>query len=339
MGLDELRRDAAFAAGLLKKKPFQCLVQLTNRCNMRCPFCDFWPNGAPRREELGTEDYRRLAAELAELGTFLISVEGGEPFVRPDLEPIIAAVSRWHLPTLFTNGWYVTPENARGLFDAGLTHACVSIDFPDAARHDRKRGLDGAFTRALRAIECFQKAAPRPHRQVHVMSVLMEENWQDFEDLFEMSGRLGVGHQVTLISSIGYRRGKSDDLPPPEAAARLEQLWRRYPHVRFFGDYFRKMGHFLRGEREVLPECRAGEQSFNIDHVGNVSPCIEKIDMVLGNVKQERLRDVLGRAAARRQEIRGCQDCWTACRGLVDALGAGGSPGAWVDLVTRMRSS
>lgn len=339
MALAALRKDAAFAAGLLKKKPFQCLVQLTNRCNMRCSFCDFWPNGAPRREELTTDEYRRLSDDLAALGTFLISVEGGEPFVRPDLAPIIGAFSRHHLPTLFTNGWYVTADNARALFDQGLTHACVSIDFPDAARHDRKRGLDGAFDRALRALEHFLAAAPRPRLQVHVMSVLMEENWQDFPDLFELSRRLGVGHQVTLLSATGYRRGKDDRLPPPEAAALLEALWRRHPHVRFFGEYFRKMGAFLRSDLAALPACRAGEQSFNVDHVGNVSPCIEKIDLILGNVRNEPLPVILQRVTAHEASIRSCQRCWTACRGLAQALGEGGGPAAWVDLVTRMRSS
>ncbi|MBI3890780.1 MAG: hypothetical protein HY303_04545, partial [Candidatus Wallbacteria bacterium] len=41
----ELRRDLGFAAGLLLGRPFSCLLQVTNRCNMRCSFCDFWPNG------------------------------------------------------------------------------------------------------------------------------------------------------------------------------------------------------------------------------------------------------------------------------------------------------
>jgi MoaA/NifB/PqqE/SkfB family radical SAM enzyme len=339
MGLVDLRKDTKFAAGILQKRLFQCLLQLTNRCNMRCPFCDFWPNGAPRREELSAEEYGRISEELAAMGTFLVSVEGGEPTLRPDLPRILQALARHHLPTLFTNGWYITRESAKQLFDTGLTHACVSIDYPEAGRHDRKRGLPGAFDRAVRALEYFLAAAPRPHRQVHIMSILMEDNWRDFPALLKLSGRLGVGHQVTLVSATGYRRGHSDGLPPPEAASLLLELWQRHPHLRFFGEYFRKMRGFLAGEREALPTCHAGEQSFNIDHVGNVSPCIEKIDQPLGNVRNEPLSLILARLEGHRPALAGCQDCWTACRGLVQSLGQGGSPGAWVDLVTRMRSS
>ena len=40
-------RDLRFAAGILRRRPFSALVQVTNRCNMTCGFCDFWPHVAP----------------------------------------------------------------------------------------------------------------------------------------------------------------------------------------------------------------------------------------------------------------------------------------------------
>src|SRR5690348_2020757 len=48
MKLSVIRKDASFALGLLRRRPFQVLVQVTNRCNMKCSFCDFWPNVAPK---------------------------------------------------------------------------------------------------------------------------------------------------------------------------------------------------------------------------------------------------------------------------------------------------
>ena len=62
MNLATLKREASFASGLLRRKPFSCLIQVTNRCNMECSFCDFWPNAAPRKEELTLEEYRRQPA-------------------------------------------------------------------------------------------------------------------------------------------------------------------------------------------------------------------------------------------------------------------------------------
>ncbi|MFN7974311.1 MAG: radical SAM protein [Acidobacteriota bacterium] len=337
--LSSKRRDLAFAWGLLRRHPFNCLVQVTNRCNMQCSFCDFWPNGASEPEELTLAEYEKLAGELDRMGTFLISIEGGEPLVRPDLVEIVRAFGRRHIQALFTNGWYVTAENARALFDAGLVHASVSIDYPDAARHDRKRALAGACDRAWRAVDRLRDAAPLGGKQVNVMTVLMEDNWRDLDALLGMTAERGVGHWITLLSLTGYRRGKAgpDAIPGAEMASPLLALFHRHPHLRVFEDYVTLMGDFLGGR--AMPTCRAGLQSFNVDHVGNVSPCIEKIDWVAGNVRAESLRAIHARMAADRKAVEACQDCWTVCRGSSQLLGGGGSLRAFRDLAARMRAS
>lgn len=341
--LHQLSRDARFAAGVLQKRPFQVLMQVTNRCNMQCSFCDFWPHPAPRSQELTVAEYRRLAAELSALGCFLVSIEGGEPLARPDLVELVQALSQRHVTTLFTNGWFVTAEKARALFAAGLAHACVSIDYADAQRHDRKRGLAGATSRAWQAVELLRQAAPHGGKQVQVMTVLMQDNQSELPALFAQSAAAGVGHQVTLLSTGGYRRGgrapnpaaAPDRLPAPGIGAELHTLWQRYPHARFFRDYARGIDAFL--NEGPLPDCHAGEQSFNIDHVGNVSPCIEKIDLCVGNVRSASLAELLEKLRLAEAGA-GCQACWTACRGFAQALGAGGTRRAWQDMSGRMRS-
>ncbi len=349
MNLAQARKDASFALGILRRRPFQVLVQVTNRCNLKCSFCDFWPNPAPRNEELTVAEYNRVAEELSGLGTFLVSIEGGEPLLRPDILPIVEAFAAKHTPVLFTSGWHMNREKAAALFAAGLTHASVSIDYPDAARHDSKRGLPGTFDRAWRAVELLRDAAPHGGKQVHVMTVLMRDNADDLEALYQHSAALGVGHQVTLLSTTGFRRGRGqgtatgprtgpgiDQMPQPGLSPRLVELWQRYPHVRFFRDYFDRVDAFLSGG--PMPACGAGLQSFNLDHVGNVSPCIEKIDRVVGNIRTESLAALHQRLRVEHEALRGCQDCWTACRGFTDALGKGGTLGGWRDLSSRMRS-
>jgi MoaA/NifB/PqqE/SkfB family radical SAM enzyme len=174
------------------------------------------------------------------------------------------------------------------------------------------------------------------------MSVLMQDTLDGMERLFEMSRERGVGHQVTLLSTSGFRRKSTvDALPIASAAvsARMTELWEKFPNVRFFKDYFAKMDAFLSGNANGdLPTCRAGAQSFNIDHVGNVSPCIEKIDTPVGNVRGHSMATLHARLAERADEVGRCQSCWTACRGFQQAMGDGGTARGWIDLGTRMRT-
>jgi MoaA/NifB/PqqE/SkfB family radical SAM enzyme len=335
--LDELRKDAGFALGVARARPFQLLVQVTNRCNMTCDFCDFWPNGVTPREELSVGDYERLVAQLDRLGTMFISVEGGEPLVRKDIVDVLRVLSRRHVTCLYTNGWFVTPELARAIFDAGLTQVGVSIDYADPAAHDRRRGIAGATERAWRAVASLRDAAPFGGRQVHVMTVLMDDNRSELEPLLQQSEAARVGHWITLVSVSGYRRGKGGALPAGPQSDALLALRRRYPHFRVFRDYLAGIDAFTGGATGELPACRAGEQTFNIDHVGGVSPCIERIDWRAGNVRDEPLETILARMHGD-PRVAECQRCWTVCRGFAQALGERGTPRGWVDLVTRMRS-
>ncbi len=331
-----IRRDLRFAAGLLRKRPFQVLLQVTNRCNMTCDFCDFWPHG-DKAGELGVADYAKLSDDLAELGCFLVSVEGGEPLVRKDLLEIIRALARHHVPVLYTNGWFVTAELAEALFEAGVAQVGVSIDYASAARHDARRGIEGATERAWRAIEHLKAAATHPERQVHVMSVLMEENREALEPLLKQSAAAGVGHCVTLVATQGFRRGSAAVAPAEGLGAFMLELWARYPHLRTFRDYLGGIDPWLAGD-DSLPRCNAGIQSFNVDHVGGVSTCIERIDRSVGNLREAPLAELLARMESG-EDVSSCQDCWTLCRGFSQLLGEGGERRAWHDLSTRMRSS
>ncbi len=124
-------------------------------------------------------------------------------------------------------------------------------------------------------------------------------------------------------------------MPSRAEVASLTGLWSKHRHFRMFGDYVRAIEPFLGGGD--MPECHAGVQSFNVDHIGNVSSCIEKIDRAFGNVRSERLQTIHQRMIET-QPARGCQQCWTACRGFAQALGDGGTIRAWRDLAWRMRS-
>ncbi|HVV85507.1 MAG TPA: radical SAM protein [Kofleriaceae bacterium] len=347
-------RDARFALGLARRRPFQVLLQITNRCNMTCDFCDFWPNGVPPHQELSLADYQRVARELDGLGTFLVSVEGGEPLVRKDVLEILRAFARRHLVVLYSNGWFVTAELARRIYDAGVAQVGISIDYADAERHDARRGQAGATRRAWEAIDHLRRASPGGARAVHVMTVLMAENQAELPRLLAQSAAHDVGHWITLVSAAGYRRGKGAALPAAPVSAELLRLRARFPHFRVFRDYVAAIDDFLAsaggaggagsavsagsaGSAAALPTCHAGDQSFNIDHQGGVAPCIEHIDWTAGNVRDEPLADIVARMKGD-PRIAGCQACWTVCRGFAQVLGRGGSPSAWTDLVTRMRS-
>jgi len=326
-------KDLRFAWGLARRRPFSVLVQITNRCNMTCPFCAFWRHPAKPPDELSVAELQRVSAELAEHGTFLVSIEGGEPTLRPDLPQIVAAFAEHHLVLLYTNGWRMTDALARELWEAGLHQVGVSIDFADDA-HDQKRGLKGARERAWAAVNLLKQTAPRSPRQVHVMTVLMAENREHWELLLEQSARAGVCHAFTLLATAGERRTANEAVPAEADLRALAEKHGRSDRVMVPSGYLQGAADFL--AEGTLPRCRAGVQSLNIDHLGQVSPCIEKIGQPVGSVRESSISTLL-QALVQADAGAGCQDCWTLCRGIAQSWGEGGSVSSWLDLATRMR--
>lgn len=339
-GVDDARRGIRLLHGFVARRPIHAIVQVSNRCNLTCGFCSFWENPARKSDELTTNDFATISGKLAEAGSLVVSLEGGEPLMRPDIVDIVAAFARYHHPILFTNGWKVTPELAGRLWSAGLDTLGVSIDYPDAQRHDAHRGKPGTLDAARRAIDVMRATAPRRAAQVFVMTVLMNDNADDMERLLALSAEHGVGHQITLISTGGAgRHTRAQSLPPHGIGARLVELKRRYPHFMSFTGYLEGIDTYLaQGDGAAIrTPCWAGERFLNIDHLGDVSPCIEKLHLRAGNIVREPWSVVAARLAAL-DEPKRCMDCWTSCRGFVEEMSGPPRLRSWREFFTDVSS-
>lgn len=316
---DYAYRGMRLIQGFMLGRPIHCIVQVSNRCNLSCGFCSFWERPLRREDEMNIGDFEMISAKLAEAGSMIISIEGGEPLLRNDIVEIVRAFSQYHHPILFTNGARVSESLASALWSAGLSEIGVSIDYPDAQRHDEHRGQSGTFEIALKAVDIFRNSAPHGGRQVTLMTVVMEDNADEMEALLEISKSKGVSHQVTLLSIDGggrsSRAGKSR--PKPGTGARLLALKNRYPHFITFSGYLEGIDPFLLGG--APRSCSAGIRFLNIDHRGEVSPCIEKLHLSAGNLRRDPWPIVFERLSAL-AETKKCADCHTSCKGFVEEM-------------------
>src|SRR5262249_28467741 len=73
-------------------------------CTLACDYCCVRSSPRAPRRALGVERVRRVAAEAAAAGVTELLLTGGEPFLLPDLDQLVAACAA-RLPTmLLTNG-------------------------------------------------------------------------------------------------------------------------------------------------------------------------------------------------------------------------------------------
>lgn len=295
--------------------PLWCAWQVTYRCNFRCRFCGYWALGADAFQEPPVSAYVEGARKLAQMGTLLVSLAGGEPLLRTDVPEIVAAIGRHHFPFLTTNGWLLTPALARDLMRAGLWGASVSIDYADPDRHDERRGMFGSWEQAWRAVEMLDEARVHRWQRVNVIAVLMDDNIDQIEPLLQMSAER---HAYFMVQPYGQLKTGSAAYAhnDGQVSPRLLALRRRYPNF-LSNPYY--LGLFDAFHHGGVPGCRAGRAFFNIDETGNVAICVERRDQPVANLFRDDIREVERRL---RQAARGndCRMCWYNCRGEVESL-------------------
>ena len=96
------------------------------RCNLSCAYCNEYDNFS---KPLPIEIMFRRLDHLADLGTSIITISGGEPLLHPQLEDIIRHIrDRGMIAGMITNGYLLTQSRIESLNNAGLEHLQISID-------------------------------------------------------------------------------------------------------------------------------------------------------------------------------------------------------------------
>lgn len=143
-GVDRRLREARMFAKAMRspRHPIQAHIVPIRRCNLSCTYCsEFDDHSAP----VPTPEMLRRIDLLAQLGTSIITISGGEPLLHPDLDEIIRRIRQnGIIATLITNGYLLTAERIRRLSRAGLEHVEISIDnvVPDDVSKKSLKVLD-----------------------------------------------------------------------------------------------------------------------------------------------------------------------------------------------------
>src|SRR5437868_3122527 len=123
----QLRQASVFAKAL--KSPHHPIVAHIipiRRCNLACAYCSEYDDTS---KPVPLETMLRRIDRLAELGTTVITISGGEPLLHPELDDIIRQIRRsGSIATLITNDYLLTPDRIQRLNRAGLDHLQISID-------------------------------------------------------------------------------------------------------------------------------------------------------------------------------------------------------------------
>lgn len=161
------------------------------RCNLACPHC----LDDKQLPELERADRPRIARLIAASGVLGVDISGGEPLLLRELGDLADELTeRGCVVSVTTNGWHL--QRRAEALAAHVDAVRISLDGPDALRHDRWRGRD-SFRRAIAGA----RAAVAHGIPTQLHTVLMRSTFHSTQEMVELAASLGV-HGVTFLQML-----------------------------------------------------------------------------------------------------------------------------------------
>jgi AdoMet-dependent heme synthase len=282
--------DKALALGI----PFSVQLDLTYRCNERCVHCylDHEDHG-----EMTTAEIKHLLDEMADAGVFILTLSGGEIFLRKDFFELLEHARRlMFCVKLKTNAIMIREKEAARLRNLGIESIQISIYSHRPEVHDAITLVPGSLKRSLEAIRFLKSHGLR----VVIANVLMMQNMQDYPSVRALAAELGV--ECTLDPTITpMMDGDRSVLRLGVDQNGLRQVFRDSALVGDVDEFCAIPAQGTDSELDSLP-CSAGHTACYVSPYGDVFPCVQ-FPLPTGNVRNQRFIDIW-RHSERMNEVR-----------------------------------
>ncbi|MEO5332775.1 MAG: radical SAM protein [Magnetococcus sp. YQC-5] len=321
--------------------PYKLTFAVTNRCNARCQACLIWQRNTGHDLSLvEIESFFKQANHFS-----WIDLTGGEPFVRPDIIPLVTIILR-HSPRLYhlhlpTNA--VSPSLTIQRIQEILTLAphkltiTLSLDGPPA-QHDTLRGVEGNWLSCLEVYRHFAKK-PHPNLEIFFGFTLSDFNLGTFtatmqavrEQIPEVDHRqwhMNIAHRSHYYGNMAielHSDANQAALAKEVADFRAAKQGWLDPVAFLEGLYLTNALKYLETGTTPLP-CLAIRSSLFLTPNGDCLPC-SIWNRPLGNIREFdcNLKALLAadraREAVRDIQAKQCPHCWTPCDAYPTILG------------------
>ena len=262
---------------LTPNRPYHVQWMVTRKCNYHCKGCDVWREQDVT--ELSTEEIKRGLDVLKELGVIEITISGGNPLLREDIGEIIEYASRFFITTVYDNG-SMSAEKIDALRNADFV--AISIDSLDPRKNDHIKGVNGAWKKAMQAVEKLHSEGI----SVSVTPTISQFNLYEIIDFTNYFLQKGIPLWYCLYSydssddtSQLFKIGKKNDeflITDEKAMAKLcnflIEMKAKNSNILMTTRILEAVKNlYLKGKRTW--KCHALQNFFIIDHLGRVAGC------------------------------------------------------------------
>jgi radical SAM protein with 4Fe4S-binding SPASM domain len=277
-----------------KYVPLVVSWNLTRKCNLKCPHCYINATTQELKDELTTEEAKKLIDQICEVSRPLLILSGGEPLLRQDVFELVRyGASKGLKMGLGSNGSFIDGTAAKRLKDAGIETVSISLDSHIPEQHDEFRGVRGSWEKAVNAIKALEENGVL----VQVNTTLTQQNYHQIDDIMSLAENLGV-ENFHLFFLVPTGRGvKIADISPAKYENMIKTTFTKVAQhklnvrpscapqfMRIAKDMGLDMSRWIRG-------CLAGLYYCRVYPNGDITPC-PYLPIKLGNVREKSFKEI-----------------------------------------------
>jgi radical SAM protein with 4Fe4S-binding SPASM domain len=270
---------------LREKRLLSMEIEFTRKCNFRCPYC-YVPGTQPPANELTAAEIESVLRQAKDMGALKIIVLGGEPMVYPELFERLTFIHDLGMEIeMFTNGYNITREHAKRLYDLGI-NVVLKMNTFDPDLQDKLAGVADAHKVIARALKNLEDAGyPDESHVLAVSTIISQVNKDEIPQLWRWLREKDVLPYVEMITPQG-RATENDWL-----AVSSEEL------KELFDEISRMDREEFGQDWEPQPPlvgnaCLRHGFSCLVTSTGDVMPCVG-IPIPVGNIRSDSLADIL----------------------------------------------
>lgn len=316
-----MRTWACSRLGLTPRQLPMLVMEVVDKCNLRCPMCGACDNTGSSDDYLSLDEWKKVIQSAVRLKTLVVSITGGAPMLRPDLYDIIQYARDCGLYVhLCSNGTLLDEHRAKQLHEAGLNTISFSVDGPRAEIHELIRGR-GTFEKTIGAIAHLRRLAPEI--KIGITTLIARNTFRYATEMVSFAQSLGVSQLkfTPIHQNLQHRRQPPprciDLLFRPEDLAALKEELSLVQAALAQSNLETSPRRFFEGipglyhDPPIRHRCVAGYAITVVDCRGNVAACFDKDGGL--NVRQRPLHEIWRSPEMKRQRrlVRQCQSaCW-----------------------------
>ena len=276
-----------YATSTITGAPAYVTVYANNICQLRCDMCFYWDAMQEDPQQISLTEATQLGLSLK--GVLHISITGGEPTLRKDLDQFVTNLCT-HSGTprcsIITNGFQTkhvvqqVKEILRLNQDTEF-RICVSLDGTEKT-HDRIRGIKGSYQKAISTYKILRRMSTcDAYHNLHVdiNTCISRWNYDDFKIFREEVKYLNPNHHSVTITRGKTKVAQAGDIPVSAVSEVMDYVRGQRPK-KWNEQMVGKVRDVMYDEIQRITEqnthrhnCTAGKRYATVYQNGNVHSC------------------------------------------------------------------